>query len=65
MKKAKTKKAKTAETPSRRDGRRALLVYFRPEITAELKRAAVELDRPAYKLVEDAVDSWLKRRKKS
>jgi hypothetical protein len=52
-------------TPGRRDGRRALLVYFRPEITTQLKRAALEFDRPAYKLVEEAVQAWLKRHSKT
>jgi hypothetical protein len=61
MKKAKTKQG----TSTRADGRRALLVYFKPEITVQLKRAALELGRPAYEIVEDAVVSWLKRQRKS
>jgi hypothetical protein len=62
MKKAK----KTKQGASNRaDGRRALLLYFKPEITVLLKRAALESGRPAYELAEEAIQIWLKRHKNS
>jgi hypothetical protein len=44
---------------SRPDGRRALLVYLRPDVIKRLKVAALDEDRPAYELTEEAVSEWL------
>lgn len=49
----------------RRDGRRQLLIYMLPELIKELKRAALEDDKPAYELAEEAIVDWLKRRKRN
>jgi hypothetical protein len=62
MKKAKKRKQGLSTRP---DGRRALLLYFKPEITVQLKRAALESSRPAYELAEEAIQLWLKRYKNS
>lgn len=59
------KPAKTDDDASRRrDGRKALLVYLKPEVTLGLKRAALEAGQPAYELAEEAIKEWLKRQKK-
>jgi hypothetical protein len=61
--------AKQEEAPSaartRRDGRRQLLIYLAPEVVKDLKRAALDEDRPAYLLVEEAILEMLKKRKRS
>jgi hypothetical protein len=61
--------AKLGEAPSvartRRDGRRQLLMYLAPEVVKDLKRAALDDDRPAYLLVEEAILEMLKKRKRS
>ena len=49
---------------SRPDGRRALLVYLRPDVIKRLKVAALDEDRPAYELTEQAVSEWLVNRDK-
>lgn len=46
---------------SRPDGRKALLVYLRPDVIKRLKIAALDEDRPAYELTEQAVSEWLAR----
>lgn len=43
----------------RPDGRRQLLVYLAPDVVKDLKKAAVDADRPAYEIVEEAVATWL------
>jgi hypothetical protein len=43
----------------RADGRRALLVYLRPNVIKRLKVAALDENRPAYELTEEAVCEWL------
>jgi hypothetical protein len=48
----------------RADGRRALLVYFRPDLIKRLKVAALDEDRTVYELAEEAVSGWLVRRTK-
>jgi hypothetical protein len=48
----------------RSDGRRALLLYFRLDVIKRLKIAALDEDRPAYKLAEEAVCEWLDRYRK-
>jgi hypothetical protein len=49
----------------RGDGRRQLLIYMSPDLIKELKRAALDEDRPAYELAEEAILDWLKRRKRT
>lgn len=62
---AKTAKAaKQGEGAGRSDGRKALLLYMKPEITLSLKRAALDASRPAYELAEEAIKDWLKRQKR-
>jgi hypothetical protein len=48
----------------RDDGRRQILIYLAPDLIKELKRAALDEDRPAYLLAEEAIMDWLKRRKR-
>ena len=48
----------------RGDGRRQILIYLAPDLVKELKRAALDEDRPAYMLAEEAITDWLKRRKR-
>jgi hypothetical protein len=61
--------AKQREGPSaartRSDGRRQLLIYLAPDLIKELKRAALDEDRPAYLLVEEAIVDSLKGRKRN
>jgi hypothetical protein len=49
---------------TRADGRRALLVYLRPDVIKRLKIAALDEDRPAYELTEEAVCEWMAARQK-
>jgi hypothetical protein len=42
----------------RADGRRALLLYLRPELIKRLKVMALDVDRHAYELAEEALSSW-------
>jgi hypothetical protein len=58
------KTAKSTEAAQRSDGRKALLIYLKPEVTLSLKRAALDAGRPAYELAEEAIKDWLKRLKK-
>jgi hypothetical protein len=46
----------------RADGRKPLLVYLRQEVIKKLKIAALEEDRPAYEIAEEAVSKWLAAR---
>lgn len=46
----------------RKDGRRSLLVYMRPDVIKVLKKSAIDLDRTAYSIVEEAVVEWIDRR---
>ena len=43
---------------TRADGRRSLLVYLDADLIKELKKAALDEDRNAYEIVEDAVRDW-------
>lgn len=43
----------------RKDGRRSLLVYMRPDVIKALKKSAIDLDRTAYSIVEEAVSDWI------
>jgi hypothetical protein len=49
---------------TRSDGRRQLLIYMDPEVIKELKRAALDEDRPAYEVAEEAIREWLRARKR-
>jgi len=49
---------------ARSDGRRQLLIYMLPDVVKDLKRAALDEDRPAYELAEEAILDWLLKRRK-
>jgi hypothetical protein len=51
-------KSKTA-TRTRTDGRRPLLVYLHHEVIKQLKKVALDEERPAYEITEEAVREWL------
>src|ERR1700738_4259279 len=46
--------------PARSDGRRQLLIYLDPELIKELKRTALDEDRPAYEIADVAIREWLR-----
>jgi hypothetical protein len=52
-----------AATRIRADGRRSLLVYLHPDVIKELKKAALDEDRNAYEIAEEALRQWLSARK--
>jgi hypothetical protein len=56
---ARTKKP----TRPRADGRKSLLVYLHPDLIKELKKVALDEDRTAYEITEEAVAAWLAARK--
>jgi hypothetical protein len=60
------KKPKEEASPARArsDGRRQFLIYLNEDLIKELKRAALDEDRPAYELAEEAIFEWLKRRRR-
>jgi hypothetical protein len=39
------------------------LVYLHPDVIKELKKAALDEDRTAYDITEEAVSAWLAARK--
>lgn len=47
----------------RSDGRKSLLVYLHPNLIKELKKAALDEDRTAYEITEEAVAAWLDARR--
>ena len=49
---------------ARSDGRRQVLIYMDPEVIKDLKRAALDEDRPAYELAEEVIREWLRTRKR-
>lgn len=55
---------KAADSRKRADGRRQLLIYLAPEVILALKRTALDQQRPAYELAEDAIRDWLLRNKR-
>jgi hypothetical protein len=59
--------AKTPKSPTRTraDGRKSLLVYLHPDVIKELKKAALDEERTAYEITEEAVSAWLAARKAS
>ena len=56
---------KTPENKPRPDGRRALLLYLDPKVIFALKQKALEMDRPAYMLVEELLSERLTEAKKA
>jgi len=48
-------------TKARSDGRRPLLVYLNPDVIKRLKKAALDEDRTAYEITEEAVREWLQK----
>lgn len=62
---AKPPKEEASAARMRGDGRRQLLIYLLPGLIKELKRAALDEDKPAYMLAEEAILDWLKRRKRN
>ena len=46
----------------RADGRKSLLVYLHQEVIKNLKIAALDEDRPAYEIAEEAISEWLAAR---
>ena len=59
---ARTPKSTTGPR-ARADGRRSLLVYLRPDVIKELKKVALDEDRTAYEITEEAISAWLAARK--
>jgi hypothetical protein len=57
------KAGKRDPSSERPDGRRPLLVYILPDVVKDLKKAALDVDKNAYEIVEEAVSEWLARRK--
>lgn len=60
------KKTTSAMDPrlSRDDGRKQFLTYMRTDLIKEVKKVALDQERPAYEVVEDAVEEFLKRTRK-
>lgn len=58
------KRGQRGTTRARVDGRRPLLVYLRPELIKDLKRTALDEDRTAYEITEDALTEWLRGHQK-
>jgi hypothetical protein len=52
------------EGPRERRGRRGMLVYLPRELILATKRAALDLDRTASEITEEALTAWLRRRKR-
>ncbi|WP_426434089.1 hypothetical protein [Bradyrhizobium genosp. P] len=58
------KAKKSDETPVVRGERRQVLVYMSRKNIRELKRQAMAEGRPAYIIIEELVEAWLKKRRK-
>src|ERR1700726_1632927 len=58
------KTTKSKATSVVRGARRQVLVYMSRENIRELKRLAIAGGRPAYILIEELVEAWLKKRRK-
>ncbi|MGA7998424.1 MAG: hypothetical protein WCA28_26475 [Bradyrhizobium sp.] len=58
------KTTKSKATPVVRGARRQVLVYMSRENIRELKRLAIAGGRPAYIIIEELVEAWLKKRRK-
>lgn len=48
-----------SDTRGRTDGRKALLIYLNQDVIKRLKKAAVDSDKHAYEIAEEAVRQWL------
>jgi hypothetical protein len=59
---AKTAKKATKE-PTRKDGRKAMLTYMKPELIENVKDAARAGDMKAWQFIEQAVTRALKSKK--
>jgi len=57
--------SETRSIRKRSDGRKSLLVYMDEALIKELKKVAVDDDRNAYEIVEEATRKWLSRRRKT
>jgi hypothetical protein len=57
-----TKSPKITLGRVRADGRKSLLVYLHQEVIKKLKIAALDEDRPAYEIAEEAISEWLAAR---
>jgi len=53
-----------AASRARSDGRRSLLVYLDAEVIKQLKKAALDQERTAYEITEEAVREWLTSHRK-
>jgi hypothetical protein len=60
----KTKQESKPADRARADGRKPFLSYLDADLIKELKKAALDDDRNAYEIVEEAVRDWLARRGK-
>lgn len=58
------RKPQASGARKRADGRRQLLIYLSPDLIISLKRAALDQQRPAYELAEEAIRDWLLRDKR-
>lgn len=60
------KKTGNVEDPrlSREDGRKQFLTYMRTDLIKGVKMEALNQERNAYEIVEDAVEDYLKRIRK-
>jgi predicted HicB family RNase H-like nuclease len=54
---------KKLKEPTRRDGRKAMLVYMKPELIKAVKDAAEAGDEKAWQFVERAVNKALKSKR--
>ena len=54
---------KSAKMPARRDGRKAMLTYMKPELIKAVKDAAAAGDQKAWQFIEKAVERALKSKK--
>jgi hypothetical protein len=43
----------------RTDGRKSLLIYLDEDVIKQLKRVALDQDRHAYEIAEEAIRQWL------
>jgi ATP-dependent protease ClpP protease subunit len=50
---------KSTKGRNRTDGRKSLLVYLDEQTIKQLKKAALDVDRHAYEIAEDAIQYWL------
>jgi hypothetical protein len=57
-------KQKTARSEARADGRKQMLVYMAPALVKDLKKAALDREVAAFKIVEEAVTDWLQRHRR-